>query len=49
MIKLRIKCGSGAYMRVVAQKLARSLGYGGLAYHIKRTRVGDFIIEESEK
>ncbi len=49
MITLRIKCGSGAYMRVVAQKLARSLGYGGLAYHIKRTRVGEYKIEESEK
>ncbi len=49
MITLRIKCGSGAYMRIVAQKLARSLGYGGLAYHIKRTRVGEYKIEESEK
>lgn len=49
MITLRIRCGSGAYMRVVAQKLARSLGYPGLAYFIKRTKVGDFRIEESEK
>ncbi len=49
MIKLRIKCGSGAYMRVIAQKLARSLGYAGLAYHIKRTRVGEYGVEESEK
>lgn len=49
LIRLTIRCGSGAYMRVVAQKLARSLGYPGLAYHIKRTRVGEFGIEESEK
>ncbi len=49
LIRLNIRCGSGAYMRVVAQKLARSLGYPGLAYHIKRTRVGGYVIEESEK
>lgn len=49
MITLRINSGSGAYMRVVAQKLARSLKYPGLAYHIKRTRVGEYEIEDSEK
>lgn len=49
MVELKIRCGSGAYMRVVAQKLARSLGYGGLAYHIKRTRVGEYCVEDSQK
>lgn len=49
MIKLGIKCGSGAYMRVVAQKLARSLGYPGLAYFILRTKVGEYGVEDSEK
>lgn len=49
VLQIRVSCGSGAYMRVLAEQIARALGYPGLAYRIIRTRVGDFRIEESEK
>ncbi len=49
VVQIRVSCGSGAYMRVLAEQIARALGYPGLAYRIVRTRVGDFRIEESEK
>lgn len=44
VVTLRIECKSGAYMRVLAEKLARSLGYPGLAWKIKRTKIGQYSI-----
>lgn len=46
IIKLKIFCGSGAYMRVLAHDLGFELGIPALAYHIKRTKVGDFEIKK---
>ncbi|MCB9820729.1 hypothetical protein H6790_02170 [Candidatus Nomurabacteria bacterium] len=42
IVKVRVTCGSGAYMRVLAEKIGKRLGCTGLAYSIKRTRVGDY-------
>ncbi len=41
---IRVTCGSGAYMRVLAEKIGRLLGSPALAYSIVRTRVGNFSI-----
>lgn len=41
--KLRIICGSGVYVRAIANDLGIALGTQALALHIKRTRVGDFV------
>lgn len=38
IIKLKVKCSSGTYMRTLAEKM------GGLAYSIKRVSVGDYRI-----
>ncbi len=38
IIKLRVKCSSGTYMRSLAEKM------GGLAYTIKRTEVGEYTV-----
>ena len=44
LLTIRVMCGSGAYMRVLAEKIGRLLDVPALAYSIVRTRVGDFHI-----
>lgn len=44
IIKLRILCGSGVYVRGIANKLGKSLGIPALALNIKRTKIGEFTI-----
>ena len=44
--QIRVSCESGAYMRVLAEKIARELGFPGLAYRITRTKLGEFVIEK---
>lgn len=41
-ITLRIKCGSGVYVRGIAHEIGQTLGIPALALHIKRTKVGEF-------
>jgi len=40
-----IKCGSGTYVRGVANSLGENIGTPALAWTIKRTKVGRFIIK----
>jgi tRNA U55 pseudouridine synthase TruB len=40
--KIKVSCESGAYMRVLAEKIARGLGFPGLAYRIIRTKLGEY-------
>ncbi|MFA7000179.1 MAG: hypothetical protein WC241_03640 [Candidatus Paceibacterota bacterium] len=40
--KLKISCGSGAYMRSIANDIGQKLGVGALALKIVRTKVGDY-------
>ena len=42
LVKLRVKCSSGVYIRSLAQWLGRQLGSGALALSIERTKVGSF-------
>jgi tRNA pseudouridine55 synthase len=44
-----IDCGSGTYIRSFAHDLGKDLGTGGALIDLKRTRVGDFKIEDSQK
>ncbi len=41
IIKVRCMCSSGTYMRVLAEDIAKELGNFGLAFSIKRTRIGN--------
>jgi tRNA pseudouridine55 synthase len=43
-VKLRIDCGSGTYVRVIAHELGEALGVPAIAMHIKRTKIGDYTI-----
>lgn len=42
IIKLRISCGSGVYMRSIAHEIGEKLGIGALALSIIRTKVGEY-------
>lgn len=42
ILTIRVTCGSGAYMRVLAEKIGRLLDVPTLAYSIVRTRVGNY-------
>ncbi|MEI7689022.1 MAG: hypothetical protein WCI91_02435 [Candidatus Nomurabacteria bacterium] len=42
IIKLRISCGGGVYVRGIANEIGEKLGIGALALKIVRTKVGDF-------
>ncbi len=42
IIKLRIVCGSGVYVRSIAHELGIALGVPALALEIVRTKVGDY-------
>ena len=47
--KVKISCSSGTYIRAIANKLGRELKTGALLLNLKRTKVGDFDIKDSEK
>ncbi len=42
IFKLRVTCGSGSYMRTLAERIGGSLGSTGLALSINRTRIGKY-------
>lgn len=45
IVRLKISCGSGAYMRVIANDIGENLGVPTLAFNIKRTKVGEYGID----
>ena len=42
LIRLKITCGSGAYMRSIANDIGKNLGLPSLAFKIVRTKVGKY-------
>jgi tRNA pseudouridine55 synthase len=42
IIKIKVACSSGTYMRTLAHNLGKAFGMPALAYSIKRTKVGDY-------
>jgi tRNA pseudouridine55 synthase len=47
MIRLRIVCGKGTYVRALAADLGAALGPGGALEHLRRTRVGPFTLSDA--
>ncbi len=45
--KIKINCSSGFYVRSLADMAGKSLGTGGLLFSLKRTKVGEWGLEES--
>ena len=46
-IIFNVDCSKGTYIRVLGSDIAKSLGTIGYLTNLKRTRVGDFLIEDS--
>lgn len=42
VLKVRVVCGSGTYMRTLAERVGTALGAGGLALSIHRSRIGRY-------
>ena len=42
LLKLRIDCGRGTYIRAIARDIGEKLGVGGYLLELRRTRVGRF-------
>ena len=47
LVKLRIRCGRGTYIRSIARDVGAALGVGGYLTQLRRTRVGDFGIDSA--
>ena len=48
-LKIHVKCGSGTYIRSLADDIGRALGVGGYCVELRRTRVGDYSVEQALK
>jgi tRNA pseudouridine55 synthase len=42
LVRLRVDCGRGTYVRAIARDLGAALGVGGYLTQLRRTRVGPF-------
>lgn len=42
LLRLRVDCGRGTYIRALARDIGEALGVGGYLLELRRTRVGDF-------
>lgn len=47
LVRLRIDCGRGTYIRAIARDLGEALGTGGYLTALCRTRVGSFDVKEA--
>jgi tRNA pseudouridine55 synthase len=47
ILRLRIDCGRGTYVRAIARDLGAALGTAGYLTQLRRTRVGTFTVEDS--
>lgn len=48
-VALRVRCGKGTYIRSLAHDLGQMLGCGGYVKELRRTRIGEWKVEEAEK
>lgn len=46
-LKLRIRCGSGTYIRSIARDVGLRLGIGGLMHELQRTVIGPYSLEDA--
>ncbi len=49
ILKLNIKCSKGTYIRSIVHKIGKKLKCGAYILNLKRTKIGNFLIENSYK
>jgi tRNA pseudouridine55 synthase len=47
LLKIDVKCGSGTYIRSLADDIGRELGVGGYCEELRRTKVGHFDVKDA--
>ncbi|MFC4666209.1 tRNA pseudouridine(55) synthase TruB [Falsiporphyromonas endometrii] len=47
LIKIRVVCSKGTYIRALARDIGEALQSGGYLTALRRTRIGDFLIEDA--
>jgi tRNA pseudouridine55 synthase len=47
LLRLRIDCGRGTYIRALARDLGEALKTGAYVTELRRTRIGEFAVEQS--
>ncbi len=47
VLKLRVVCSKGTYIRTLCHDIGKKLGCGGCMQHLERTRVGRFALEDA--
>lgn len=47
VIKIRVRCQKGTYIRSLARDIGAKLGTGGYLRSLTRTRIGDFLLEDA--
>lgn len=46
-LSIKVNCGSGTYIRSLADDIGRELGVGGYCVELRRTKVGDFDVKNA--
>jgi tRNA pseudouridine55 synthase len=46
-LSIKVNCGSGTYIRSLADDIGRELGVGGYCVELRRTKVGDFDVKDA--
>jgi len=49
IVRVRFKVGSGTYIRSLAEEFGKWLGYPAVLKSLRRTKVGEFVIEDTKK
>lgn len=49
LVRLRIECGKGTYIRSLAHDIGQKLGCGGYVKELRRTAIGEYRVENAER
>jgi tRNA pseudouridine55 synthase len=49
LLKLRLTCGRGTYIRAIARDLGENLSVGGYLTELRRTRIGEFDVGDAAR
>jgi tRNA pseudouridine55 synthase len=48
-LKIKVSCSSGTYIRSLANDIGQKLGCGGYVENLRRTKIGNFKVENAQK
>jgi tRNA pseudouridine55 synthase len=49
VVSFKVVCSTGTYIRSLANDFGKALGCGGHLSELRRTRIGDFKVEDAVK